>query len=205
MVMLGEAVENRTGIVNCFSIHPKSNFLLKYNEKELQLGLLSALMKKETQFTMLIDGKINNFFNPKSGAGLFQINFFNAQQISKKLNIQFSTQRLKEDIQYNFMIMVEFINKLIKWIGDKHIINWIVSYNSSIKSLLKFQNLLKIYNISNYNKEIQSLYGPFALNIIPTQITKSYGIHVLSYLNNNNYFLLSNYVNIFISDINPWF
>lgn len=205
MAMLGETVEKKTGVVNCFSLHPMNDFLQKYNqEKFFNLSLLSGFIRKETMFTLKLDGKNYNFFEPHIGSGLFQINFFNGKKICQELKIPFNEKQLQEDIQFNFLIFIHFLKKLCNWLKNKHVINWIISYNGSQKSLKSWHNLLNLYKIPNYNQDIKELYSPFIINLIGGNITRHYCLNVLSYFNSNSYFADENYINIFLKDTNPW-
>jgi hypothetical protein len=204
MIMLNEALENKTGVSSSFGIHPKLDFLKNYNDKLLDLGLLSALTRKETGCTLLVDGMPNQLFNAAQGSGLFQVNFANAQWVSKKFNIGFSERQLKYDIQYNFFVVIHFLQKLKDWLRNKNIITWIISYNAPMRFVKMFQQLISLYNIPNHNQEIRILYSPFVINLIPNYITRNYAIHVLSFWGNNNFFLEEDYDNLFNINSNHW-
>ena len=204
MIMLGDAIEHKTGVASCFTIHPFLPFLSTYETKDVDLGLLSALSRKETGFTLLVDGKHNNSYSLSSGAGLFQINFANAKSVSNKFQIKFSSEQLQFDIKYNFFVAINFLIKLKDWLAKKHVINWIVSYNAPIKILRMFESTVQGYKIPNYNDEIRGLYSPLVISLIPSYITRHYALHVLSYWGNNNYFLSTDYKNLFLQNTNSW-
>jgi hypothetical protein len=205
MIMLGDAVEHKTGVSTCFTIHPFLPFLSTYAAKDVDLGLLSALARKETGFTLLVDGRHNNSFSLSSGAGLFQVNFANAKNIASKFQVKFSSEQLQLDIKYNFFVVINFLIKLKEWLANKNIINWIVSYNAPIKILRLFESMVANYKIPVHNEEIRTLYSPLVISLIPSYITRHYALHVLSYWGNNNYFLSNDYVNLFMTNTNGWF
>jgi hypothetical protein len=101
-------------------------------------------------------------------------------------------------------VAIHFLIKLKDWLANKNVINWIVSYNAPIKILRLFESTVQGYKIPNYNDEIRGLYSPLVISLIPSYITRHYALHVLSYWGNNNYFLSTEYKNLFLNHNNSW-
>jgi hypothetical protein len=204
MLMLGEVIEEQTGVINALTIHPVTALIEPYcQDPAFDYRILSPIMRNESFFVMRMDQKDMNShtgYNAVSGAGLFQINHSNARKSAKILKMAFSGAQLSEDIPYNFVIITTFIKEIQKWLRNKHVINFIIAYNAGYGALKRWYEILDLYNIPA-GEPAFILVGLFLLH---GGINKRYTNTLLSNYNKSIYWQSNSYVNVMLGDKRPF-
>ena len=204
MLMLGNAIEEKTGIINALILHPVTFLMEAYlKDERFDYRVLSPIMQGESCFVMRMDNKdmnVHTGYSAVTGAGLFQINHLNAKKSAQQLKMAFSGTQLGEDIPYNFAIITEFIKNLQNWLISKHIINFIIAYNGGYVALKRWYQIMELYKIPPK----EPAFVLVSLFLLHSGINRRYTNKFLSNYNKSIYWQSNNYVNIMLSDKRPF-